>query len=486
MTTVRRALAFSIVERYLLIVLALASNIILARLLTPEQIGIYSVSLAVIGIAQVMRDFGIGNFLIQEKNLTDDHIRTAFGLSLLIGGALFLAVFAVAPWDASFYGEGRMVSTLRITALNFLVLPFCSISLALLRRDMQFQRLMVVTLIATCIGSAVTLTLAFTGFGPDSMAVGAVLTNACTGFGAWWLRRQHGILMPSLRLWRSLLNFGAQSSAANIVTTISMDINDLVLGKSLGFAPVAILSRAQGLMNMFHRDVMGAVRNVAYPAFAQAHRESQALEPLYVRSVSTVCLVGWPFYGFLALFALEVLRLMFGPQWDTAAPLVPWFCLAGALACVANLTNPLMMAAGRIDVVTRGELIFQPLRAGLTVVTALATGSLLACAAVFALGYAIYIPFIYYLKQRCLPNDYRALLSGVWVSVKVTLLALAPALALAIEAGLQRNAPVGLPMLLSAAALTIACWLGGIYLFKHPIADDPAFRRVARWWPRTS
>jgi O-antigen/teichoic acid export membrane protein len=486
MTTVRRALAFSIVERYLLIVLALASNIILARLLTPEQIGIYSVSLAVIGIAQVMRDFGIGNFLIQERNLTDDHIRTAFGLSLLIGAALFLGVYFIAPWAASFYGEARMVSTLRITALNFLVLPFCSISLALLRRDMQFQRLMIVNFVATVIGFIATLSLAFAGFGPDSMAVGAVLTNACTGFGAWWLRRQHGILMPSLKLWRALLNFGAQSSAANIVTTITMDINDLVLGKALGFAPVAILSRAQGLMNMFHRDVMGAVRNVAYPAFAQAHREQQALEPLYVRSVSIVCLVGWPFYGFLALFALEVLRLMFGPQWDAAAPLVPWFCLSGALACLGNLTNPLMMAAGRIDMVTRGELIFQPLRAGLMVATALSTRSLLACAMAFALSSAIYIPFIYALKQRCLPNDHRALLSGVWISTKVALLALAPAALVAVQSGLQRSAPIGLPTLLTAAALTIAGWLAGIFLFKHPIADDPAFRRATRWWPRPS
>lgn len=486
MTTVRRALAFSIVERYLLIVLALASNIILARLLTPEQIGIYSVSLAVIGIAQVMRDFGIGNFLIQEKNLTDDHIRTAFGLSLMIGAALFLGVFFIAPWAATFYGEARMVSTLRITALNFLVLPFCSISLALLRRDMQFQRLMGVNFVATIIGSVVTLSLAFGGFGPDSMAVGAVLTNAFAGFGAWWLRRQHGILMPSLKLWRALLNFGAQSSAANIVTTITMDINDLVLGKALGFAPVAILSRAQGLMSMFHRDVMGAVRNVAYPAFAQVHREQQALEPLYVRSVSMVCLAGWPFYGFLALFALEVLRLMFGPQWDAAAPLVPWFCLAGSLSCLASLTNPLMMAAGRIDMVTRGELIFQPLRAGLTVATALATRSLLACAVVFALSSALYIPFIYALKQRCLPNDYRALLAGVWISAKVTLLALAPAALVAVQSGLQRSTPIGLPTLLTAAALTIAGWLAGIFLFKHPIADDPAFRRATRWWPRTS
>ena len=69
MTSVRRALAISFAERYALIVLALAGNMLVARLLTPEEIGIYSVSLAVIGIAQVLRDFGIGSFLIQEKEI---------------------------------------------------------------------------------------------------------------------------------------------------------------------------------------------------------------------------------------------------------------------------------------------------------------------------------------------------------------------------------------------------------------------------------
>jgi len=152
MTSVRRGLALSFAERYALIALALASNILLARLLTPEQIGIYSVSLAVIGIAQVLRDFGVGNFLIQEKNLSEAHIRTAFGISLVIGVVLFLGAFAAAPWAGRFYGEAQMVATLRISALNFVVLPFCSISLALLRRDMQFQRLLIVTLASAAAG----------------------------------------------------------------------------------------------------------------------------------------------------------------------------------------------------------------------------------------------------------------------------------------------------------------------------------------------
>ena len=105
MTSVRRALAISFIERYALIVLSLASNILLARLLTPTEIGLYSVSLAAIGIAQVLRDFGIGTYLIQEKNLTNKSIGTAFGLSLLLGMILFGLCYFCAPIAGDIYDK---------------------------------------------------------------------------------------------------------------------------------------------------------------------------------------------------------------------------------------------------------------------------------------------------------------------------------------------------------------------------------------------
>ena len=352
MTSTRRALVFSLAERYALIMLALVGNVIIARLLTPDEIGIYSVSLAVIGVAQVLRDFGIGNFLIQENNLSEAHIRTAFGMSLLVGATLFVAVFFGATWAAQFYGVPRMADTLRISAGNFLVLPFCTISLALLRREMLFQSLVYVTILATGAGLVITVMLADANFGANSMAIGALATNALTGIGAWIVRPDKGLVVPSLSEWRPVLRFGGQSSVASVVTTISMDINELALGKMLGFAQVAMISRAQGLMNLFHRDLMAAIRNVAYPAFSRAHREGRAMESLYVSSVGALTVFAWPFYGFVALFPLEILRLMFGPQWDEAAPLVRLFCIAGAIAALSSLVNSLIMAMGRVDLVT--------------------------------------------------------------------------------------------------------------------------------------
>lgn len=478
MISVHRALFLSVAERYVLIAISLASNILLARLLTPEEIGIYSVSLAIIGIVQVLRDFGIGNFLIQEKNLTEAHIRTAFGISLVIGSTLAVAVYLAAPMAEIFYQEPRVLETMRISAINFMTLPFCTVSMALLRREMVFTRMITVTLTATTIGFAVSITLASAGQGPNSMAIGAVVSNLVTGMGAWLARTSRQLLLPSFSEWRALLKFGAQSSITNIVTSIAMDINDLVLGKILGFAPVAIVSRAQGLTNLFHRDLMAAIRNVAYPAFAKAHREGEPIEERYIDSVAAVTVFAWPFYGFTALYALEIIRLMFGTQWDAAVHLVPVYCCAGAVAATSNLLLNAVMAVGRNDLVMKAELLFQPIRALLIITAALIYQSLLSCAVAYLIAFTMQTPLLYFFKSNCIPNNYWKLLADVSRSAAVTLVALAVPCAIAIQAGIGRQEPVSLVLLAVSALLCAICWLVALIIFKHPLVLHPISKRI--------
>ena len=478
MTTVRRALALSFLERYLSIVLALGSGMVLARLLTPEQIGMYSVTLAVIGLAHVLREFGVGNYLIQQKDLNDDHVRTAFGLALGMGGTLAVVIYAAASWVARFYSAPEMAGLMRIVALNFLVLPFCSISLSLLRRAMQFKALLYVNLAALSLGTAVTLALAWAGHGPTSMAVGAVVGNVATGFGAWWARGRPPLLRPGWKEWRIVMNFGGQSAATGIVTTVAIDINDLVVGRVLGFTSVAVLSRAQGLMNLFHRDLMGAVRNVAYPAYARTYHSGGDIEAAHVSSVVMVTACAWPFYGFVSLFSLEILRLMFGPQWDAAAVLVPVFCLAGALGATSSLAMNALMAIGRVDLVTKTELVFQPVRAAMAVGAAVVFKSVMACALAYLLTFALHPLVAYAVKQRALPTAFACLFSGLARSAAVSALTLMPAVVWLMSRGSNDTTRGSAIELIGAALVTASAWLLSLRWLRHPLAMDQAFRGV--------
>lgn len=477
MTTVRRALAISFIERYALIALSLASNILIARLLSPEEIGLYSVSLAAIGIAQVLRDFGVGGYLIQEKNLTEVHIRSAFGISLLIGSVLFVLTFFASNWVGILYEEPHMVATLRIVSLNFLVLPFCTVSLALLRREMLFQKVLYVTLVATTIGFAVTIALAYAGYGANSMALGTVLTNVATGFGAWVARGTQKIMLPSLAEWRAVTKFGTQRSAASIAVTISSDISELVGGKVLGFGPVALLSRAQGLMNLFQRDLMAAVISVAYPAFAKASRAGEQLESQHIKSVAAITAFAWPFYGFVSIFSLEILRILFGPQWDAAAPFVSWYCLAGAISAPSYLIISLLTATGQIGLATKIELITHPLRAAFFVVGLLLFRSIETLPILFVIAATFTTPFNFFMKSRALQNDMRSLLKALFKSGAVTGFALM--IPILIYLIFVTESPVGAIWVSISAAGSIFGWTIGLWITGHPIINDPLFLALA-------
>jgi len=391
---------------------------------------------------------------------------------------LFILLFATAPLIAQFYDEPLMVKILHIVSINFLVLPFCTISLSLLRRDLAFRRLMDISLASTTISAAVSIGMAMKGFGPIGLAIASVVGNLVTGFGAWLSRSGNGILLPSLSQWRIITKFGGQNIAANLLTTISMDINDLATGKILGFTQVAVISRAQGLMNIFHRDIMAAIRNVTFPAFSKAHRESKALDASHTFGVSTITAIAWPFYGFLALFPLEILRLMFGAQWDTAKGLVPIYCLAGAIAATANLVMNVVMAAGRNDLVAKTEIIYQPLRAAIIVASAIIFKTTEACAWAYAICFFLHPPLVFIIKDKCLPTDYALLRRGVHKSAAVTVISLLPSLCFALHAGLARTQPIDHIFLAVAALSCMAIWVVIIAKINHPIAGDPLYIKL--------
>ncbi|MDR7334169.1 lipopolysaccharide biosynthesis protein [Roseateles asaccharophilus] len=479
-TGVRRALAFSFIERWLGIIIGLGSNVLLARLLTPAQVGIFSVSLSVIGVAQVLRDFGVVNYLIQEKDLQQDSLRTAYGLSLLLGFTLFAGVFAAAPFVAAFYHEELVRDTLRVCAINFLLLPFATVTMALMRREMAFRALAVIGLSSAGLGACVSVGLAWAGHGVMALAIGAVVTNATNCIGVWIARPETLRLRPNLKAWRRLLGFGAQSSLTGVVTSVSMDVNDLAVGKVMGFEPVAIISKAQGLMQLFHRDVMAAIRNVAYPAYAKAVRDGEDLEAQYLTGVTHVTATAWPFYGFVSLYALETLRLLFGSQWDSAAALVPWYCLCGAVAATANLIGPVMLAAGRIDLLTKVELFWQPLRAAMIVLAAVWFESMLACAIALLLALALQVPLLYAAKARFMQNNWSVWRRNLASSAGAALISLGAPAAIAWHYGLDRNAPMPAVAFVLAIVLCMLTWIPGLLLVRHPLTQDPVFQKLWR------
>lgn len=141
-------------------------------------------------------------------------------------------------------------------------------------------------MVCSIVQTVVSVSLAALGYGYMSLAWASVANVVCLMLLVNTARPQEAWITPGLKEWRRIASFGVQTSVAAIVTEIAMNMNDLILGRFLGFQAVALYSRAQGLVYLFHRDMMNAVRKVAFPAFAQAVRENKDLLKAYLLSVN--------------------------------------------------------------------------------------------------------------------------------------------------------------------------------------------------------
>lgn len=193
----RRALLFSFVDRYSGMFLSIVSSMVLARMLTPADIGVFSVASAPPDPGKRRARHGRGPEPCQAKQLDNDQIRAVWTIQVAVGLLLAVVVAGLAIPAAAFYREPRMTPVLLVMAGTFLINPEGAITYAMLMRQMRFQQVAVMRFCANLAGFIVSLYLAFREWGPMSLAVGAGQhSHQCLG-GAVVSGSQHAVgLLP--------------------------------------------------------------------------------------------------------------------------------------------------------------------------------------------------------------------------------------------------------------------------------------------------
>jgi O-antigen/teichoic acid export membrane protein len=365
---IKRGLSYSFGRTGGQFALQFASNVVLARLLLPSEIGIFSVAMAVITVLQALRDFGVGRYLVKEPNLTVDKIRTVFGVSLLVSWSLAALLFFGRDSVAGFYAEPQIAGILALLSINFLLLPFGQPAFALMRRELRYGRLAAIALAAGAAGVATSIGLAALGFGPMALAYGTLANSGASVALTLLSRPDHIFLRPSLREWRAVCGFGALASAGTIIVQIGMQAPELLLGRFLGFAAVGLYGRGLGIATIVERFFVSAVTWVIGAELGSRYRSEQSLSELVLKATDYTLVVGWAALIFLALKAEAIIWLLFGETWLPAAPLVPALCLARGLQMIVSQAPSIYEGTGAVGLQLRNEIILQIVSVGLLLI----------------------------------------------------------------------------------------------------------------------
>lgn len=466
--SIRRSLVTSFGERYTSLVIQVAATVVLARLLTPEDIGTFSIAAAGVGIAHALRDFGAAGYLLQEKQLTKAKLRTVFGVMLITAWTMAAILAAIGPLLADIYDEPALRSIMLVLAFNFTLIPLGGgIVLPLLRREMNFSALYRIGVAGILAHATTSIGLAALGFGAVSLAWASVAGVVVSGLVARWHMPGHLLFLPSLQGWRSVLSFGTFSTAAGLIAELANSAPNLVIGHNLGMASLGLYSRANGLVTLFNESVMKAINPVGVSMIAAYHRQGVDLKPALLRVVSYVTALAWPFFAVLAISAYPVVSVLLGDQWLGAVPIVRILCLAGALMALGNMNWAVFQGTGAV----RRNLVVQSLRTPIEI-ACLALGSLfgleaVAVAAIVCAG--VYILISYREVNRLTGTSFAELWNAARASFAIAgTSVLVPALVAATISG--KDHP-WLVLVLTALGAGIG-WLLGIWAAGHPLLNE--------------
>lgn len=464
LSSVRRSLVFSLADSYLGVALQLVSSLIIARLLTPAEIGVFSVAAIFAALASNFRDFGVGEYLIQEKNLTTKKIRAALaaniGLSWLMAVILFLASGPVAD----FYRHAGVTTVMQIQSVNFLLIPFGAVTMAYYRRELNYRPLFIAGLLANTTSFLVATTGALAGFGYLALAWASLAGVLVTVGYAVSVRPADLPFWPSLSGLREVVNFGKHAIGIYFLGQVGKSAPEAVIGRALDMASVAFFSRANGLMEIFNRTVLRAAAPVCLPYFAQEARAGQRTAEGYLKATTLLTGIGWPFFVYIGVIAYSAIRVLYGGQWMSSVPLAQILCVVAILELPYWLATEVMIAEGRIDQSNKLQFVVQGLRvASLALVVPFGLTGVCWGLALAALGGTF---ASHRFLRQIIGLRFRDMVRACIPSGAVTAVAATPSLVVALF--IEQTEANCLAVFAGCSLATGAAWIASLKICKHP------------------
>ncbi|MDW8123472.1 MAG: lipopolysaccharide biosynthesis protein [Geminicoccaceae bacterium] len=345
---IAKGAAWMVALRLISRLLGVASTLVLARLLAPEDFGLVALATTVIALLDIASEFNFDLALIRDRDAGRPEYDTAWTLIILKCALLAALLVALAGPAASFFGDERLRPIFWVLAGCLLLEGFGNIGTVDFRRDLDIAKEFRFHLWGRLaqVGTAVPLAFWLGDWR-------ALVAGICARYGALFLASwTMAAYRPRLSLarWRELVRFSKWVLVNNGLGYLRERIDQLVVGKLLGPAPLGLYAVAQEIADLPASELAQPVARAAYPGFARLAHEPARLARAFLDSLASLLVVTVPAAVGVAILADPLVRVLLGPKWLEAAPLVAALAFYGAMRSASALVGPLLLALGRVRI----------------------------------------------------------------------------------------------------------------------------------------
>jgi O-antigen/teichoic acid export membrane protein len=383
-------------------ILNFAAAAVLARLLNPREFGLVGMVLGVTGLVGIFRELGLSTATVQRETITQQQVSNLFWINVGVSGLLTLVCIALAPFVAWFYRDPRVTGIMLAMSVTFLLTGSTVQHCALLTRQMRFSALALIEVSSLVIGFTTACVLAWRGFGYWALVTQQLAYAACYLALTWWTsgwrpgvpRRNSGV--------RPMLSFGAHLTVADLVGRLSLNTDNILLGRFYGAEPLGLYTRANVLLARPLEQVLTPISSVLIPVLSRLQADPARYRRTLMRAYSMFAIVVFPFAAMCLALARPIVLVVLGPKWAAVIPLFSAFALVAISSPLSAVISWMFESQGR----GRDQLRTYTIAGGITVaayVVGLHWGPFGIVMALAIASLFVRMPIVYYLVGRSGP-----------------------------------------------------------------------------------
>jgi len=306
--------------------LNLARGVILARLLVPDDFGLFGLATVVIGFTAMFSDVGAGAFLVYSQDQIETHVDTAFWANLGIATLLGLGILGAAPSLARFYHRQDLVPVLAVLALSLWMQMAATVHRNLVRRELRFRSLALIDGLVSLTAFMTAVALAWRGYGVWSFVLSTLLGSTICAFLLFCIYGWVPRLRFSQNSFRALAPFSGWYVGQALVWYLVLNVDNLMVGKFLGMEALGVYGLAYNYALLPITFIGNSFGNVILAELPRLYSAPQRFWSAYFTSSKLMAALVCPIAAALVIGAPDVFSLLFGPKWTSA--ILPFQILA--------------------------------------------------------------------------------------------------------------------------------------------------------------
>ena len=344
-------------ERFGTLFILFIANIVLARILSPEDFGLVGMVTVFVALSTILIDGGLGSALIQRKNPTHEDYSTIFIVNVAVALGCYIILFACSDFIAGFYRQPQLTVLLRVLGIALIIDSFSVIQNNILVKSLNFKRITKIKITVALIASTAAIVSACSGLGVWSLVIQTLVNSTLRSILLWKFTTWHPSLVFRKDSFKSLFNFGSKLLLASLISEGFRNLQLLIIGRFFPAKEVGYFSQAKQLENVPVSSLLMVVNQVTYPVFSQMQDSSEDLSNGLRRCFKLLAFINFPVMILLAVVAEPLFLLLFSAKWLPAVPYFQWLCAGyGLLSVIHNTNLNALKAIGKSDVVLYLEI----------------------------------------------------------------------------------------------------------------------------------